>query len=112
MGARDDSWPERAACKDYHDPDVFFRWETLNATRGPERDSMIAEARAICDACPVKQECLEQALEARERWGMWGGTTAQERKEMFKEAQRRAVPISRGVKMGRKGNQLRLVDAS
>jgi WhiB family redox-sensing transcriptional regulator len=33
----------------------------------------IARAKAICAKCPVRQPCLEGALERREPWGVWGG---------------------------------------
>lgn len=30
-------------------------------------------AKALCATCPVRQRCLEGALERREPWGVWGG---------------------------------------
>ena len=33
----------------------------------------IAEAKAICRACPLRLPCLEGALERKEPWGVWGG---------------------------------------
>ena len=33
----------------------------------------IAQARSICQACPVIEPCLEGALDRREPWGVWGG---------------------------------------
>jgi WhiB family redox-sensing transcriptional regulator len=30
-------------------------------------------AKALCQACPVRTECLAGALERREPWGVWGG---------------------------------------
>lgn len=32
-------------------------------------------ALKICDACPVKRDCLKMALENKEIWGIWGGLT-------------------------------------
>jgi hypothetical protein len=29
-------------------------------------------ARAICNTCPVKAQCLKHALINKERYGMWG----------------------------------------
>ena len=36
-------------------------------------------SRKICDSCVVKNKCLEWAVK-HEAFGMWGGTTPQERK--------------------------------
>jgi WhiB family redox-sensing transcriptional regulator len=33
--------------------------------------------------CPVLEECLSWALEARESWGVWGGLTPQERSQLL-----------------------------
>jgi WhiB family redox-sensing transcriptional regulator len=33
----------------------------------------IAAAKAFCQECPVRTECLAGALERREPWGVWGG---------------------------------------
>lgn len=66
-----------AACHDVPNPDVFH----------PRRRSalhVIAEAKAICDSCPVKQACLEWCLEWERKnreiqGGIWGGRTEWER---------------------------------
>jgi WhiB family redox-sensing transcriptional regulator len=36
-------------------------------------------ARAVCEACPVRRECLAYALASAELVGVWGGTDAVER---------------------------------
>jgi Transcription factor WhiB len=42
-------------------------------------------ARAMCHlCCPKQQECLQFALEHRERWGIWGGYTWEERERIRK----------------------------
>lgn len=33
----------------------------------------IAAAKRVCAECPLMAECLEGALDRRERWGVWGG---------------------------------------
>lgn len=33
----------------------------------------VEEAKALCQACPLRKECLAGALERREPWGVWGG---------------------------------------
>lgn len=39
----------------------------------------VSEARKVCFRCPVRQECLNWALNEREFEGVWGGTTGEER---------------------------------
>ena len=52
-------------------------WHPANGNRvSAER------AKAICERCPVRQHCLEWALEANEQHGVWGGTTPLERQKM------------------------------
>jgi WhiB family redox-sensing transcriptional regulator len=55
-------WREHAACKGLP-TDWWF----------PERGDTAAAAKAICAACPVREPCLQYAVEAGERMGVWGG---------------------------------------
>ncbi len=62
-------WLDQAACVDVA-LSVFFSddgWDLL-------------EALAICRGCPVRQQCLEYALATRERHGVWGGKTPEQRR--------------------------------
>jgi WhiB family redox-sensing transcriptional regulator len=36
-------------------------------------------ARGVCAGCPVRVECLEGALERRDKWGVLGGMNEDER---------------------------------
>ena len=38
-----------------------------------EVEHEIAEAKAICQTCPLRIPCLEAAQERGEPWGVWGG---------------------------------------
>lgn len=33
----------------------------------------IARAKHLCSTCPLRSDCLAEALERREPWGVWGG---------------------------------------
>lgn len=59
-----------AACAD-QDTGIFFS----------EADSEIRKALAICSRCPIKKECLEDAITNNE-FGVWGGTTESMREQM------------------------------
>jgi WhiB family redox-sensing transcriptional regulator len=67
-------WQTEALCAVWPDPDVWFR---------PELEDL---AKAICEICPVRPECLESALARRERWGVWGGLNERERDRLARRA--------------------------
>jgi WhiB family transcriptional regulator, redox-sensing transcriptional regulator len=33
----------------------------------------LEQAKALCQYCPIRRECLNAALERQEPWGVWGG---------------------------------------
>ena len=45
-----------------------------------DREKREAKAKAVCSGCPVKIECLEEANEISEPFGVWGGLNEVERK--------------------------------
>lgn len=53
-----------------------------NDERPTMKRSEISAARAVCAGCPVKRECLQWALERREQFGVWGGTSGRQRARM------------------------------
>ena len=87
-GSTDHAWRNDAACLD-EDPELFF----------PEGESeryqrQIEAALEVCATCPVIEECLSYALEADQRTGIWGGTTAEQRRRIRLGATR--WPSTRG----------------
>lgn len=46
-------------------------------------------AKEACRACPLVDACLQEAIDTREKHGVWGATTEQERRELFKTLGRR-----------------------
>lgn len=67
-------WRREAACKDI-DPNLFF---PIGVT-GPAV-SQIETAKSICSGCPVKTQCLDFAITTNQEFGVWGGTTEDERR--------------------------------
>jgi WhiB family redox-sensing transcriptional regulator len=51
-------------------------------------DTRAAHARVVCDACPVRVECLDTAIANREPAGVWGGHTPTERQSLARERRR------------------------
>ena len=79
-------WQYDGACRAV-DPSVFFHPE---GERGPARRRRDESAKAVCATCPVRERCLEFALEARPGDGVWGGLTAQERHRLIRRRQKAA----------------------
>lgn len=67
-------WMVDAMCAQT-DPDSFF----------PEKGGSTAEAKRVCLGCPVRQTCLEWALQRNERFGIYGGKSERERRKIAKE---------------------------
>ena len=44
-------------------------------------------AKALCAECPIKERCLEEALNDNEVFGVWGGTGRRDR-ELLRRARR------------------------
>jgi WhiB family redox-sensing transcriptional regulator len=44
----------------------------------------VRQASKLCDVCPVYTECLTWALDEREEYGVWAGTSGRVRRRIFK----------------------------
>lgn len=69
------AWQVDALCAQT-DPEAFF----------PEKGGSTRDAKKVCAACTVKQECLDYALSNDERFGIWGGLSERERRKLKKRA--------------------------
>lgn len=56
----------------------------------PEKGGSTKDAKRICGDCPVREACLEYALENGERFGIWGGLSERERRALIR-ARRKAA---------------------
>lgn len=78
------AWQYEGACNNYN-PETFYL--PFNA-RADEKRQLIKEAKAICKTCPVIKECLDFALNTEERFGVWGGLSAEERQTLLRKRKR------------------------
>jgi WhiB family redox-sensing transcriptional regulator len=69
-----DDWHSQGYCQD--EPELFF---PVDGEMGRVAYRRVQAAKAVCEDCPVKAKCLEYALDAREEFGVWGGTTPRDR---------------------------------
>ena len=65
-------WTSLASCNT-SDPDELF-------VTGAAQN----RAKAICMGCPVRTECLADALDNRVEFGVWGGMTERERRALLR----------------------------
>ena len=61
-------------------PDIFFPEDFAPTTHPLIRNESIETAREICLRCPVMDKCLKVGM--FEEYGIWGGTTPQQRKNI------------------------------
>ena len=87
-------WMADAECRDA-EPDLFYGadpgWGQITETVA-ERRVRVAQAKAVCAQCPVKNACLDYAMATPEHEGLWGGLTDAERKAMRRATMRLKTP--------------------
>ncbi|MFI8696617.1 WhiB family transcriptional regulator [Dietzia maris] len=71
------SWRDNAACIGHED--LFYSAE--DESKG-ERRRKEEKAKTVCAACPVFETCRQFAMDSKELYGVWGGTTESERHAM------------------------------
>jgi len=72
-------WHQMAACTGAPQ-DRFFGDDLNNKSMSSKQIRDIAGQ--YCSVCPVFEECLRQALENDEEYGIWAGTSGRTRKAM------------------------------
>jgi len=65
-------WTARSACRTADPDDLFVSGAAQN------------RAKAVCMGCPVRAECLADALDNRVEFGVWGGMTERERRALLR----------------------------
>lgn len=82
MTSRDD-WQTQSLCRGNH-AHLFFPPSTFE--RKDDRERRESRAKAICRVCPVVDDCRRHSLSIREQFGIWGGMTEVERREILTTA--------------------------
>ncbi|MEU0035433.1 WhiB family transcriptional regulator [Streptomyces sp. NPDC006333] len=65
-------------------------WRESSACGSSDADELFADsprqkrAKMICMGCPVRTECLAEALDGRIEFGVWGGMTERERRVLLR----------------------------
>lgn len=67
-------WKQAGSCVGVN-PNLFF----------PERGQSTLEAKEVCRTCVIREACLEYALSAVEKHGIWGGMSERERRRIRRQ---------------------------
>jgi WhiB family redox-sensing transcriptional regulator len=79
------NWRAAGACLTA-DPDLFFPISSA----GPA-EQQIARAKIVCAGCNVRRQCLEFAMANDQVYGIWGGTTPEDRQRDRRRRRRAAA---------------------
>jgi WhiB family transcriptional regulator, redox-sensing transcriptional regulator len=69
-----DQWQNQGTCYGI-DPEIFF----------PTTEDEAGLALSHCGVCRVRELCLAWAVRSGERYGVWGGTTEQQRRRLIRQ---------------------------
>jgi WhiB family redox-sensing transcriptional regulator len=72
----DTRWMADAACR-HVDIDFFGGYGS-----GNHNTVVWAQAKKVCATCPVAGDCLQYAIRTDQPFGVWGGLTAGERRDL------------------------------
>lgn len=68
------NWNLKGLCKNF-ETDLFYP--------EPGESEKSKKACSVCKNCPVRAECLTEALENSEQFGIWGGFTLRQRRKIL-----------------------------
>lgn len=77
-------WQELGHCRSV-DPLLFFHPQN---ERGSSRTRRDQSAKRVCASCPVRLECADYAIRAREPYGVWGGLSEVDREVIYRKIDR------------------------
>jgi len=90
------------------------QWATDGACRESDPDALFVQgaaqnrAKVVCMSCPVRTECLSDALDHKIEFGVWGGMTERERRALLRR--RPNVQSWRRLLETARSQQVRIVD--
>ncbi|MGV1004515.1 MAG: WhiB family transcriptional regulator [Candidatus Nanopelagicales bacterium] len=100
-------WQEVGACRGA-DQDLFFHPQNERGLARLRRDRA---AKMVCATCPVRVECADYAIRAREPYGVWGGMTEEERERVYLRIELAQFPRQRGEGAAAAANEIEMAVA-
>jgi WhiB family transcriptional regulator, redox-sensing transcriptional regulator len=95
-------WQDHGSCREV-DPLLFFHPQN---ERGSSRIRRDRAAKLVCAACPVRMECADYAVRAREPYGVWGGLSEEDRERIYARLDSRHYPRAKGDGLRAAGSDL------
>jgi WhiB family redox-sensing transcriptional regulator len=87
-----DDWRHGSACSGV-EPELFFPIGT-----GPAAMRQTRLVQAVCAGCPVRVPCLRWALATSQEYGVWGGLSEDDRRNLKRRTSRaRAAAAAAGT---------------
>lgn len=78
-------WRNLADCRGKADLMYHPSFDREGLDPNPEA---LEAARAVCGGCPVRRDCLKDAMANFEKFGVWGGLTYRERHSLRRKVLR------------------------
>jgi WhiB family redox-sensing transcriptional regulator len=72
------------------DTALFFSPE---GERGPRKERREAAAKQVCGSCTVVELCAAYAIATREPYGIWGGLSEHDRRELLRDMDPRMAQL-------------------
>ena len=67
-----EDWASQGQCRQAQPDELFVKGAAQN------------KAKQLCAGCPVRTECLAEALDNNIEWGVWGGLTERQRRAVLR----------------------------
>lgn len=81
-----DHWTELANCRGMNLEDFYIGTTDDKGWHASRNTAHLAGLRTICRACPVRDQCLEDAIDTFDRHAFRGGMTPPERRRHARKA--------------------------
>ena len=78
-GNRLEEWKKAGECRDFPQPWSDYLWSLEFEHRPDDAKAFHLVAKAVCEQCPVRAECLAYAASGGLEWGVYGGKVCTDR---------------------------------
>lgn len=78
-GNRLEEWKKAGECRDFPQPWSDYLWSLEFEHRPDDAKAFHSVAKAVCEQCPVRAECLAYAASGGLEWGVYGGKVCTDR---------------------------------